>query len=221
MPPISSPDVRPAQHRRRRLSVAWAVGLLVAAAGVFAIDLFTRPERSPVWLVFTLAYVPPVLGLLAVVIFVFGLSRDWLVSIDPLAGGTTRRRHPLRDAIRLGSPAWALCFAVVAGAGYSLSQTNGFSPWLRVLCALSPLVPLAMYLRSIYREQATVDELALLIRREAFSFVFCAMLGILVCVHLLEKAGVIPGFTWDSMRIVGLMLVLLIVGAVISSRHFR
>jgi len=78
-----------------------------------------------------------------------------------------------------------------------------------------------MYLRSIGRNTAEIDELALHVRREAYGFAFCAMAGLFVCVHVLEKAGVIPDFRWSSMQLVLTMLALLIVGAAISSRRFR
>ena len=130
----------------------------------------------------------------------------------------------MRDALHLGSPAWSIGFvvaAVVAASLVSLTQYAAFPLWLRVLIALSPTVPLAMYLRSISRDTAEIDELALHIRRDAYGFVFCGMIGLFVCVHLLEKAGVMQDFRWSSTQLVLIMFALLIVGAANSSRRFR
>lgn len=112
-------------------------------------------------------------------------------------------------------------FVLVSFAAAQAIQLAGLPQGLRLPLALTPLVPLAMYLRSIGRDMAGIDELALQVRHEAYGFVFCAMLGIFVCVHLLEEAGAIPGFRWNSTLLVTVMIGLLTVGAVLSSRRFR
>jgi uncharacterized membrane protein YhdT len=177
----------------------------------------------PAWLRMAVLLFPTALGLVAAVMLLFSLARDWVGKPgDEAAGGTNpNRRGLIRDALHLGSPFWSMCFVLVSAVGYSLSQISGFPLWLRVACALTPLAPLVMYLRSINRDTAAIDELALLVRREAYGFVFCAMIGILVCVWLLEKAGVLSGFNWDSTHLVVLMFALLVIGATISSRRFR
>jgi hypothetical protein len=134
------------------------------------------------------------------------------------------RSSLVRDALHLGSPAWSLGFVLAAcfvAALSSLTQYAEFPRWLRAFIALIPAAPLAMYLRSISRDTAAIDELALHVRRDAYGFVFCVMIGLFVCAHLLVKAGVVPDFRWGSTQLLVIMFALLLVGAMISGRRFR
>ncbi len=223
-----SSDLRPASIRRRHLSYQtriWGVAFLLASLAAVAVGQFGRQLQAPVWLRMMIFFFPPVIAMLAGGICLFSLGRD-IVSVSGLEGGppTRRRRSLMRDALHLGSPAWSAGFvvaAMMAASLVSLTQYAAFPLWLRVLIAVSPTVPLAMYLRSISRDTAKIDELALHVRRDAYGFVFCGMIGLFVCVHLLEKAGVVEGFRWSPTLLILTMFALLIVGAVISSRRFR
>lgn len=182
-----------------------------------------RHMSGPTWLRASLVLFPLVAALISGGIGLFNLGRDWVMPDRATEGDSDpRHRGLLRDALlNFGSKAWSLCFVLVSFAAAQIIQLAGLSPGLRLPLALTPLVPLVMYLRSIDRDTAGIDELALQVRREAYGFDFCAMIGIFVCVHLLEKAGAIPGFRWNSALLVVVMLGLLTVGAVLSSRRFR
>jgi hypothetical protein len=138
------------------------------------------------------------------------------------SGDPPRQRHGLLwDALQIGSQGWSICIVAVSVGAFSFDHIGGLPRWLRVLVALTPLVPIAMYLRSTNQATAKVDELALHIRREAYGFAFWALVGIIVCVQLLQNAGLMPGFNWGPLPLVSIMLALLVAGAVISHRRYH
>ncbi len=226
----SSPSSEPRQAPLRHVHLSyqtriWGVGFLLASLAVVAIGQFMRQVPTPVWLRMMIFSFPPVIAVSAGGMCLFSLGRD-LVKGSGFEGDrpARRRRGLMRDALHLGSPVWSIGFvmaAVVAASLVSLTQYAAFPLWSRVLIALTPTVPLAMYLRSISRDTEGIDELALHVRRDAYGFVFVGMIGLFVCVHLLEEAGVMQSFRWSSTELVLIMLALLTVGAAISSRRFR
>ena len=232
----SLPSSEPERVPQRRfhlsfLTCMWGVGFLLAALAVIALAQFMRHMRVGGPLFPLILLLPLVLGLVAGGMCLFSLGRDLLKRSGWEADTPSRRRSGLmRDALQLGSPAWSMGFVLVAfGAHFVLAALVAFNVardlpiWFRVLIALIPAVPLAMYLRSISLDtvEIEIDELAVHVRREAYGFVFCAMIGLLVCVNLLDKAGVMPDFRWGSTQLIMIMLALLIIGAAISSRRFR
>ena len=229
LPMSASPssDHRPAPHRYFLLgskTLAWAAVFMLAALATGAAIYVTRHVPVPVWLRMLLLFIPPVLALVAIVMCLFSFGQEWIKRVSQEAAENIRppRRGGLfLDALQLGSQTWSIGFVLVSFVAGMLTGISGLPVWLLVAIALSPLVPLVMYLRSISRDTAEVDELALHIRREAYGFVFISMIGIFVCVVLLEQAGVVSGFSWSSRHLVGMMLALLVTGAAISSRRFR
>lgn len=139
----------------------------------------------------------------------------------PFDSPASRRSGLLWDALQIGSRAWSVGIVLVSVVASSLGQIDGLPRWLRGLIALTPLVPVAMYLRSTRQVTPDVDELALHIRREAYGFAYWALTGMIVCVQLLQNAGVVPDFSWGPLTLVVVMFVLLIVGAVLSRRRYR
>jgi len=202
----------------------WGVFLLASLAAV-AVGQLAREAPGPVWLRMSILLFPPVLALVAGAMCLFSLGCDLLVRSGREADLPGQRRGGLmRDALQIGSPAWSTGFVLavaVSSSLVSLTRYAALPQWLRVLIALIPAVPLVMYLRSVSRDPAEVDELALQIRRDAYGFVFWATIGLVVCVYFLGKAGVMPGFRWSPLQLAATMSVLLFVGAAISSRRFR
>ena len=92
---------------------------------------------------------------------------------------------------------------------------------LRVILSLAPLVPGVVFLIKQNRALAQADELALRIVNEAFAFVFYALLGLFVCVDLLENAGVLVGFQWSTLTLSIAMFVLMGLGTLIAERRYR
>lgn len=227
MTPSCSSNSQPAPHGRFRLSSRtwkWAVGCLLANLAAFAAFQFTRQAPVPVWLHMLVYSLPLVLALVAGVTCLFNLGRDLLQIENRTAVAADcphRRRGLLWDALQIGSPKWSVGIVLVSVAAFNLDHITGLPQWLRVLIAITPLVPIAMYLRSTSQKTAEVDELALHIRREAYGFAYWALTGIIVCVQSLQNAGVIPDFSWGPQSLVVIMLALLIVGAAISRRSFR
>ena len=78
-----------------------------------------------------------------------------------------------------------------------------------------------MFLREQKRALARSDELALRIANEAFAFAFYALIGLFICVDLLENAGVLPGFAWNTLRLTVALFALMTIGSLLSSRRYR
>lgn len=197
--------------------------LLSALAAVGARQL-AKTASWPAGLQLTVFVVPVALVLIGAILFFLNLWRDIAGKVmQSLEAGVRvgQRGGLVREALHLGSPAWSVCFVMVSFAAYSLGQIDGMPQWLRLTLAVAPIVPLALYLGSIGRDKAAVDELALRVRHEAYGFAFHATIGLLVCFHLLESAGVIKNLTLGTTQLIVGMLALLVVGAAISGRRYR
>src|SRR5687767_9484992 len=92
MTPLPFFDGRPSAHRRFRVSPrtsVWAVGFLLAALAMVAASQFTRHVASPAWLRLSVSLFVAALGLIAAVMLLFSLGRDWLGKTSPEAAGDT------------------------------------------------------------------------------------------------------------------------------------
>lgn len=201
--------------------------LLRASAGlglaIIAAYLLQSYVHGPLWLVMLVAFAPPVL-LIPLMLCLFCVSRYIVIPESGEPGEEARafrRGDLLRQALRIGSPTWSVGFVMVVVVANNVVQYAEMPLGPRELIALTPLVPLAMYLRSAFRNTPEIDELALHIRRDAYGFVFCGMLGIFVCGDLLAKAGMVPGLKWSPHQMAVIMIALLFIGAWISSRRYR
>jgi len=83
------------------------------------------------------------------------------------------------------------------------------------------MVPGFMFLRSFYHVPKEEDELVAHIWREACTFAFVALLGVILSVTMLEEAGVLKIFAWDNRGMGVLWLALLLTGTAVSSRRYN
>jgi hypothetical protein len=116
---------------------------------------------------------------------------------------------------------WALAVPAIAVSADQLMRHAELPSTARVLLAFSPLVPGAIFLRVQARVLARADELAVRIANEAYAFVFYALIGLFICVDLLENSGILAGFGWNTLRLTVAMFVLMIIGTLISNRRYR
>ena len=116
---------------------------------------------------------------------------------------------------------WALAIPVTAIIIDQVFRSTTLPLGMRGLLAFVPLVPGAFFFRAQSRALATGDELALRITNEGLMFTFYGLVGVFISVDLLENAGVLADFTWNTMRLIVAMFLLMTVGTVLSSRRYR
>lgn len=116
---------------------------------------------------------------------------------------------------------WGGSAPVCAGAVAALMRYCEIPFWLRILLALTPLLPLFMSLRVLKQSLACSDELARHIARDAFAFAFYALFGLFICMDLLRSGGVLPGFVWDMKWLITAMGTMLALGLGWSGWRYR
>lgn len=92
--------------------------------------------------------------------------------------------------------------------------------WMRVLLALSPLLPLFVLWR-LSRTEIKADELDLRINQEASVFAFYGMVVVLMVTDLLVKGSVLVGFTWQSEWLILTAVLLFGLGYAVSMFRYR
>jgi hypothetical protein len=116
---------------------------------------------------------------------------------------------------------WLLGVPACAAVANECMRHVSLPVWLRVLLSLAPLLPGVRFLQLQREAFAKADELQLHIVREAFAFTFYALIGTFISVDLLENAGVLHGFAWDTKRLIVAMVCLLGLGTAWSARRYR
>jgi hypothetical protein len=133
------------------------------------------------------------------------------------------RSAPMRARSKPSLAGWLWALAVLATA-ITVDQVLRLAEQplgVRVLLALAPLVPGVFFFRAQSRALAAGDELALRINHEAVMFTFYALIGVFICTDLLENAGVLVGYTWNTLRLVVAMFLLMLIGTALSNRRYR
>lgn len=125
----------------------------------------------------------------------------------------------LRDGLKLNL--WAVV-AVAAAGGSRLGLTSDeLAGPLRVLVAWLPLVPAALYLRTIFRWAKSLDEMQRRLQLEALCFGALGMLVIALAMDLLRLAGFATGLTFGWEGYFAFTFFLYALGLARANRRFR
>ncbi len=132
---------------------------------------------------------------------------------------TARKRAAFKVNVRLLG--WALCMPLMAAGIDALNRNFALPLPARALLCLAPLVPGFVFMRHYKRAIAGADELRLLIERDACVFTIFGLVGVFICVDLLENADVLPGFVWTTKTLSLAILCLYGLGVFFTARRYR
>jgi len=128
-------------------------------------------------------------------------------------------KMPLGAALRLN--AWALVAIVVSFVARWCLKQPDWAPALRVLVALAPVLPSVLYAHGILRWIRGLDELQRRIQYEAMLFATATMGLLFMVLDLLQSAGCLISFRWGWEGFFALAFGLLLLGSILSNRHYR
>jgi hypothetical protein len=125
----------------------------------------------------------------------------------------------LRDGLKQNL--WAAVAVAAAFASRLWLKSDELAGPLRVLVAWLPLVPAALYLRTIFRWARSLDEMQRRLQLEALCFGTLGMLFIALAVDLLRLAGFATGLTFGWEGYFAFTYFLYIGGLVMANRRYR
>lgn len=119
------------------------------------------------------------------------------------------------------SLAWALVSVVVAiSCGWLLRNTQP-AALVRVVLALLPVIPSALYILAVVRSIRSMDELQRRIQLEAVTFAFVGTLILSLMYGMLQKSGFFRAWAWDWEGIWLMMFGLWLVGYFAAVRRYQ
>jgi len=113
-----------------------------------------------------------------------------------------------------------ISMTVIQKASAATMQYWEVPTWMKVLLALSPLLPLFALWR-LARTEGKADELDLRINQEAGVFAFYGMFVVLLVTDLLLKGGLLVGFVWQSEWLIIAAVLLFGLGYAVSLLRYR
>ena len=116
---------------------------------------------------------------------------------------------------------WAAVAVAAAFASRLWLKSDELTGTLRVLVAWLPLLPAALYLRTIFRWARSLDEMQRRLQLEALCFGTLSMLFIALAVDLLRLAGIATGLTFGWEGYFAFTYFLYIGGLVLANRRYR
>ena len=141
-----------------------------------------------------------------------------LESLQPCSG-----LYSLRKDLKLNF--WFFVATVTWVANLALAKSHPeWGPSTRAACALSPLVPGLLYLRSCMRFVGGLDELQRRVQLEAWLFAAIGTLLIGTAVNTLGSSGVRMGELEHGMGVGSaaiLTFALWLVGCAVANRHYK
>ncbi len=121
--------------------------------------------------------------------------------------------------------AWAIVAILIAAAGRWGAESHAADPLTRAALALLPMIPSALYMRTIVHWIRTLDELQRRIQQEAWFFATAGTIIVLTALNalapssLLAGTGATHGLGWEGTY--ALALCLWMTGCVVSNRGYR
>lgn len=114
---------------------------------------------------------------------------------------------------------WVLTFV---GARLALDRDLALEPrWLRVIVALTPVLPTAVFLVTVARSMRGMDELHRRVQLEALAFAFPAAVLLLMTLGLMQLAIDLPAEDWSYRHIWPFLAIFYFGGVVLAWRRYR
>ena len=124
-----------------------------------------------------------------------------------------------RDGLKQN--AWAAVAVAAAFASRIWLRSDALDGIPRMLVALLPLLPAALYLRTILRWACALDELQRRMQLEALCFGTMGMLSIALAADLLGAAGVISPISFGWEGYFAFTFFLYVAGLRVANRRYR
>ena len=116
---------------------------------------------------------------------------------------------------------WALVAIAVSFVARWLLRQQDFPSGLRAVPALAPLVPAALFARTVHRWLRLLDELQQRIQLEALFHALATTALVFIVIDLLQAAGCIEFIHWGWEGIFTLVYVLWMFGGIIANRRYQ
>ena len=221
--PISRPS-SPKISTGSSIAPRWSIMVTGIMLAVIAVDLLTHHAFFPRGLMPVSLLAVVTIATILIIRHLFRRLTRLTRLNDPAADGSSvsaEQPSLLRAVLKRGSPTWSVAFILTIFVTSSLVPSLALPVWLTIVVALLPMVPGFMLLRSFHRVPKEEDELVAHIWREACSFALVALLGVFLSVGLLEQAGVLKNFAWNTRGLLALWLAFVCAGTAISSRRYN
>ncbi len=119
---------------------------------------------------------------------------------------------------------WALLFALLSvvsalACGWALRNLQPGTA-MRVVLAMVPVIPTALYVLAMVGATRTLDELHQRIQLEAVTFAFVASLIASLAYGMLQKSGFFLQWPWDWEGIWAMLIGFWFIGTMISTRKY-